>query len=89
MSARKDKTTLLIDTHFHCIDLVFGRENLPCHTTIAVYERTHRVGYLPLDSSAHLKHVVFHIFELSVKLLGNMMGMVFHIRIHSAVLANS
>jgi len=73
-----DLAALLVDGHFHLVDLGVVHDDRLTLRRVALDERPHGVIDLLFDEPAHLQHERADFFELSVVLTRNMSMNRFH-----------
>src|SRR5579871_4163801 len=66
-AGREDAAALLVNLHFHIVDLVVAARDLLAESAVAVDQRADRLRQLLFDETAHLQHAVAHTFEIVVE----------------------
>ena len=61
------RRALLVDRHFHAVDLEVVARHRNAEIAVALDERGHGVGELLLDHAAHGQHLVAHALEVFVE----------------------
>ena len=64
---REDARALLVDGHFHAVDLEVVARHGHAEIAVAFDERRHGVGELLLDHATHGQHLVAHALQVFVE----------------------
>src|SRR5450631_560626 len=71
---RQYAAALLVDRHFHAVDLVIVGRDRFAQATITLNQGGDRLVQLLLDESAHLQHLIADLLQVFVEAARNMMG---------------
>ena len=70
----EDAAALLVDRHFHAVDLVIVLRHGSTEGAVALDQRGERRAELLLDEAAHGEHLAAHVLEILVEALRDVVG---------------